>query len=235
MTRLKNEYSMENLLFLTIMLQWQDYLINRGYWSHMSSINNNNNNCKVFYVGFDTRQRIILPSTVPISPVIYQLNKNSTNITFRTKQLKNRGGNKVLYNYNPFCKVFIHLYKQYIETNRAPFEINIGSQLREQMKQHYLFIITRINESNLLHMQQASVASETDDENDTDGESAAVAQLKSQKKAANGNHDYYHNVHTNILDVLSFIKLWNHLVFVGVELLEGLCGSLARYPELITN
>ena len=44
--------------------------------------------------------------------------------------------------------VFIRLYKQYIEANRATFEINISSDNRSRMESYYLLIQRKLDQHN---------------------------------------------------------------------------------------
>ena len=128
MEQVQKEFSIENLLFITIMLQWQEYLISNKYW------NENNRNCKL--IGFldddiDKRQ-IKLPPNVPLSPMIDELESKCDENTNN-----NNGDN------NKFEKCFKDIYKKYIENKVAPLEINICGETRDVLREYYDEIITR--------------------------------------------------------------------------------------------
>ena len=66
MKHCQKEFLMENILFITIMIEWQDYLIHNQYWNE-----ENNPLCRQVTCQYiENQQRIILPKTVPISPII---------------------------------------------------------------------------------------------------------------------------------------------------------------------
>ena len=68
MNHVKKEFAVENLLFVTILVQLQNYLISNGYWDEMKRISK----VHLSYACFDTYP-IKLPSNVPLSPIILQL------------------------------------------------------------------------------------------------------------------------------------------------------------------
>ena len=82
MEHLKSEYAMENLLFVTILLQWEDYLIQNGFYDEMVNIANNEQ-FKLRYLVLSNK-RVELPLNVPLSPIIGQLN----NINYLKKNKK---------------------------------------------------------------------------------------------------------------------------------------------------
>lgn len=115
MRHLKKELSMENLLFITAMLQWQEFLVEHEFWDK--------ENTKCRYV-LDATQQLILPVQIPESPILSQ-------IKFQIIDKEN---------FDIFIPVFSQLYKQYIEANRAPYEINISHRTREKMQTYYTMI-----------------------------------------------------------------------------------------------
>ena len=58
------------------------------------------------------------------------------------------------YDFDQFVRVFLSLYKKYIEANRAPYEINISSNNRDQMKSYYLIIKLKQKQNNLAIMDE---------------------------------------------------------------------------------
>ena len=118
------EFSIENLLFITIMLQIQDYLIDNNIWlwKIISNININPN-CQSVTNMIGKGDRIHLPKgIIPISPIVSKMSKQ--------KEIKHNNNN----NYDMFIDCFIQLYKEYIEQDKAPFEVNISFENRHQMK-----------------------------------------------------------------------------------------------------
>lgn len=73
MKYLKQQFSMENLLFLTILLQWEHYLCDYGYWEDMIDVIIENKK-KLRHIGVSSgAEPIQLPSNVPVSPIIHFL------------------------------------------------------------------------------------------------------------------------------------------------------------------
>lgn len=126
MRHLKKELSMENLLFITIMLQWQDYLITNELWD------SNNSKCRY---AVDATRQLRLPENVPPTAVIKQLKD------YDRDQVNVHGDDSHQFNYSVFVMVFDRLYKQYIERQRAPYEINIDGDMRDKIKSYYQKII----------------------------------------------------------------------------------------------
>lgn len=130
MTHLKKELSMENLLFLTIILQWQDYLLKHELWEE--------DNPKCRYV-LDAHKRIQLPNKVANSIIIREF----ANIVIDDHK---RDDDSFDF-FGAFAQVFIQIYQQYMEVHRAPFEINISSQLRRKMRSYYDKIVSHVNQN----------------------------------------------------------------------------------------
>lgn len=129
MNQVQKEFATENLLFLTIILQWQDYLIENKFWD------DSNDNCVV--VGYSNTtnksKRIILPKNVPISPIVY--NFKHKNGIFNVN-INNNNGDKN--QFAIFDTSFKYLYKQYFERTNAPLELNISYELRDKIEAHYV-------------------------------------------------------------------------------------------------
>ena len=50
-------------------------------------------------------------------------------------------------NFDKFGEMYIEIYKQYIECNRAPYELNISGELRDRMRSYYILITENINKN----------------------------------------------------------------------------------------
>ena len=72
MTHVKKEFAMENLLFVTIVLQVQDFLIENGYWHRMKTVNGLKD---IPYACYHFTP-IKLPNTIPLSPIVSRLKSN---------------------------------------------------------------------------------------------------------------------------------------------------------------
>ena len=83
MNHVKTEFAMENLLFVTIILQLQDVLIENGYWQRMKLVNGSNDIPYACY----TFDHIKLPNTIPLSPTVSRL-KSHINATQKSDQTK---------------------------------------------------------------------------------------------------------------------------------------------------
>ena len=204
------EFSIENLLFITIMLQIQDYLIDNNYWPWKisPSIDDNMN-----MIG--RGKRIVLPKNIiPISPIVSVLSGNSNSINININHFSkntSRKGPKTKMdknNYIMFIDCYSQLYKQYIEENKAPFEINISHENRQKMKyfaQHLQSIKTNI----YMNSRNNSVTIDVNDKNT-------------------------YTIHENIskdfksLDQEEFCKLWQSLNNVCDEIMDLLIFAFVR-------
>ena len=126
MNHCQKEFSMENILFVTIMIEWQDYLMNNGYWNdELDNPLRREITCQ--YV--ENQERIILPKTVPISPIIHDIEMIKTKV--------DTDDDKKDIKYDKFSHSFEQLYCQYIERGKAPLELNISSDLRNSLQIRY--------------------------------------------------------------------------------------------------
>ena len=66
MFHMKSEFNMENLLFATVLLELQNYLVTHEYWESMKKVGYIQYSCHSF-------NHIKLPPNVPISPIISRL------------------------------------------------------------------------------------------------------------------------------------------------------------------
>lgn len=236
MQHLKQQFSMENLLFVTILLQWEQYLCENGYWQDMvDNASTGNDKHKLCHIGVSSgSQPIQLPPNVPKSPIVHFLfanananantskrsdpimtvdhqqkengdnscvskqqrvtetTKTSIAITLAAKQRigsesnLHNNGNRLQLNYAQFGAVFNELYRQYIEADRAPFEINISSDNRNTMKSYYLLI-----------------------------------QQKNQCPKNDSNY--------SVMDKETFVQLWQDLLCVCDEIFSVLFVSISEY------
>lgn len=132
MEHVQKRFCNENLLFLTIMLQWQDFLIKNGYWGNTVK---ENTNCRL--VNIDGNDNIILPYSVPISPIVYNLSKSSDSNTLNSSDEAN------VFRFDIFIPCFASLYQEYIEMGKAPLEINISYEQRQKIQKFYYKIFDK--------------------------------------------------------------------------------------------
>ena len=167
MNQLKKEMSMENLLFITIMIQWQDYLFDNKL------INDDINDEIAPIYKLVCVPRIRLPKILPISPIVYHLPKmshsgntsvnsggSSLSSTFQFSSMLRMESNSSVtddINVNPDFSIlsipFEKIYKQYIEPNRAPLELNISAVQRNKIKSHYCEMQERKKITNMIAAQ----------------------------------------------------------------------------------
>lgn len=125
MRHMKKELSMENLLFVTVILQWQDYLIDKQLW------NDKNINCKLI---INATKQIKLPKSIPTVPMIENIKYNNLNKRNNSINVKD---DSIWQDFDMFIPVFNEIYRQYIEANKAPLEVNISYESRNKMKLFY--------------------------------------------------------------------------------------------------
>ena len=77
---MKKEFAMENMLFITIMLQWQNYLIENKYWNEILKCG-----IKISFVCSSTK-RIQLSKSIPFSPIIYKLTQQDKQLIKQQRQ-----------------------------------------------------------------------------------------------------------------------------------------------------
>ena len=167
MKQCQKELVMENILFVTIMIEFQDYLMNNEYWDEK-------NNPLCTKITCNGNERIVLPKTVPMSPIVYQMKKSTHTFVDRVVNVRDNSIRKgyethlaqqmvpsrsasastvISSNYNKesvitegtdcdsgysqFSNCFDELYVTYIEQNRAPLELNISWKLRGKIQQRW--------------------------------------------------------------------------------------------------
>ena len=204
MAHLKKELSMESLLFVTIMLQWQHFLIKYHFWDI------HNKNC--VYI-LEPNYALKLPKNVPKSPLIKQL-KNNNNLD---KKKRNK-------NFDIFVSLFEQIYKEYIETNRAPYEINISYPIRRKVQKYVQFINKQKSNTDGFFIESV-YENKNENENET-------------KDNDERNGDDKHKSNNDKLNKQdkkkSFWELWNLLSKMCDELDSVLFDSLIRCKR-ITN
>ena len=75
-----------------------------------------------------------------VMTIVVQKSHDLTDSDTNMDSNSNKKFNKNL-NFNRFRPIFIELYEQYIEANRAPYEVNINGFLRDTMRRHYVNIV----------------------------------------------------------------------------------------------
>ena len=244
---LKKEFSMENLLFVTIMLQWQDYLIDNGFWDNYNSLKIEP---KILFVG-KRDQRLQLPNNVPISPTIIKLKKDFENLNSNLNsiilnheddksqlqsQLQSRSQMQKIVNYNPFYKCFLSLYKDYIQTNHAPWEVNISGETRKKMKCYYILIVNKLKNNQSADSSIASVSSSLQL---NDYHNHTINNNNNSGNNSNNNNSNNNNTNNTIVngnnDGQIFGHLWNDLVYIADELSELIEYSMMRCPHFIVS
>ena len=117
----QKEFCTENLFFIVLMVQWQQFLIENNFQPSNS-------------VSYDTKmiKSNIIVDLMKNSPVFEKLNCKIKDI--HNKNIENG------HDFSIFGEVVEFIYKKYIEANRAPFELNISFVSREKIRYHYLNI-----------------------------------------------------------------------------------------------
>ena len=131
MRHCEKAFCIENMLFVTLMIQLKQWMTDNG----LTSTQQTESGTSEIY-GILEQQPIQLPHNVPISSIINIANKN-----IKINKDTNNGdvhNDKILVVYKQFCFIYQNTYKQYIEDGIAPFEINISFDDREQCKLDYL-------------------------------------------------------------------------------------------------
>ena len=140
MKQLQKDLCMENLLFLTIMLQLQNYLIHNGFWH--DAPNDYYRQTIMYHLSlnkkYNKNYQINLPSNVPLSPIILNIIMN-----------KDDDYNNIS-DYNIFKQCIEKIFKQFIESQKALFEINISGVHRAKITTLY----NKMSHNNQTHIKK---------------------------------------------------------------------------------
>lgn len=122
MSHLSKEFSMENLLFLTIMLQFQSFCLKHELIEATEET-----------LILDSAEPLILPDIVPTALIFCHnkvSNSNADNIERDHEILQ------------LLSKIFIAIYEKYIARNTAQLEVNISSKISKKLNVHYEYVLS---------------------------------------------------------------------------------------------
>ena len=131
----QKEFCSENLLFITLIAQWQHFLIKHKMWPKTK---NGELNTSIQLIDSN-----VVINAMDVLPMLSKLEQNmTTNIDLNLNSI-----DTINADYKIFVPIIEMIYKKYIEMNRAPFEVNISFDVREKIEKDYLFI--KQNKDNL--------------------------------------------------------------------------------------
>ena len=122
----QREFSSENLLFISIMAQWQFILIDYNLWPK-----NANGELDTSIQLIDVNSTKVMEA-MDIASMFHKLDNYDSNDNDHDD---NSDGD-----YSRFVPIIRKIYKKYIEMNKAPFEINISFETREKIRGDYVSI-----------------------------------------------------------------------------------------------
>ena len=108
---------------------------------------------------------IILPPTVPLSPIMNKLRemvkdvKTKTIVNNYNSDDENDDHDEFDFDFDVFVPIFLALYEKYIESDRAPLELNLCSESRNNLRNIYNDIVMKkrdimIGKSKLMNQTQ---------------------------------------------------------------------------------
>ena len=224
---------MENLLFVTILIQWQDYLIKHLFWD------TSNDQCvNIAYMG---DERIKLPKTVPLSPIIHRLESVSRHMCCHCINVTGPEHNDVKIDYDMFIPCFMELYTTYIAEDRAPLEINISGENRRKLESYYTFFLDNPDVDQVMKNYRENSAFEvppTTPKSPMSGNSATIvmAEIVETKRSGDDNPDHENGINvekkpqneSSILNQELFWHLWYDLALACNEVFDMLMPSLVQ-------
>ena len=125
----QKEFCSENLLFISIIVQWQYILIKHNLWP---TNEDGELNTSMQLIDVNVTKNI---DAMDISSMFVKLEKDYEN------------DDNCNNDYSMFATIIDKIYKKYIEMNKAPFEINISFDIRQQITDDYVYI--KQNKNNL--------------------------------------------------------------------------------------
>ena len=147
MDHLEAEFAVENLLFLTEMIQFRDYLLDKDEEFF------DDGNVKMIF----ENKNIILPKNTPKSPIIYPDDAGAVNIMIRTDSTAQIELRKIdaaqtptgpVENIDERERIFMSLFRKYIDKYNARLEINISYGIHTKLKRFYDDIAEKMDEEN---------------------------------------------------------------------------------------
>eukprot|EP01084_Bolivina_argentea_P037523 69425_1 len=142
MDHLEQEFAVENILYLSEMIQFRDYLNEK----HNGFFNDPNVN-RIF-----ENKSIFLPKDVPKSPIIYP-NTGQVNVMVQLDDTAHSEMKKIqsvdfdVGTIDDTERIFVLLYKKYIDKYNADLEINISYSIHNTLKNYYGFVSKKLNQT----------------------------------------------------------------------------------------